>query len=153
MLFHSVHFLVFFPVVTLLYFVLPKKVRIYWLLAASYYFYMCWNPVYSLLMLLSTAITFASGLLIRHAGETLEGAAAVRRKKLWVALSFLLNLAILFFFKYFNFAVESRGGSPRLMFFCPWVSASIPSRRSPTRWTYIGAKSKRRRISSAMRYS
>ena len=107
MLFHSVHFLLFFPIVVLAYFVLPRKVRMYWLLAASYYFYMCWNPVYSLLMLLSTVITYVSGLLIRRANETLEGEACVRQKKLWVGLSFGLNLAILFFFKYFNFAVEN----------------------------------------------
>ena len=44
MVFNSVQFLIFFPLVTLLYFVLPQRVRWVWLLAASYYFYLCWNP-------------------------------------------------------------------------------------------------------------
>lgn len=64
MLFNSIDFMVFFPVVTMIYFVIPKKIRYLWLLAASYYFYMSWNPKYAVLMLLSTVITYASGLLI-----------------------------------------------------------------------------------------
>ena len=44
MLFNSIDFLIFFPIVTLLYFTLPKRVRWVWLLIASYYFYMSWNP-------------------------------------------------------------------------------------------------------------
>lgn len=98
MLFNSIDFLLFFPIVTILYFVLPHRVRWVWLLAASYYFYMCWNAEYALLIATSTVITYASGLLI----EKLP-----RRKKLWVALSFLSNLAILFFFKYFGFFLNN----------------------------------------------
>ncbi len=51
MLFNSISFLIFFPVVILLYFIIPHRFRYIWLLAASYYFYMAWNPVYALLML------------------------------------------------------------------------------------------------------
>lgn len=100
MLFHSIDFLLFFPIVVILYFVIPKKIRMFWLLAASYYFYMCWNPVYSLLMLFSTIITYFSGLCISRATTQ-------KQKKLFVAGSFVLNLAILFFYKYFQFAVDS----------------------------------------------
>lgn len=64
MLFNSVPFLMFFPAVLLVHFVLPRRVRWIWLLVASYYFYMCWNPAYALLMLTSTAVTYLSGLLI-----------------------------------------------------------------------------------------
>ena len=64
MLFNSVNFLIFFPVVVLIYFLMPKKVKYVWLLAASYFFYMCWNAKYALLLLWSTAITYLSGLLI-----------------------------------------------------------------------------------------
>ena len=46
MLFNSAEFLIFFPIAALVYFVLPHRVRYLWLLACSYYFYMCWNPVY-----------------------------------------------------------------------------------------------------------
>ena len=59
MLFNSVPFLMFFPAVLLVHFVLPRRVRWIWLLVASYYFYMCWNPAYALLMLTSTAVTSA----------------------------------------------------------------------------------------------
>ena len=103
MLFNSFDFLLFFPVVSVFYFVLPHRVRYLWLLAASYYFYMCWNPKYALLMLTSTAITYASGLLITRA----DAQGSESRKKLWVALSFISNLAILFFFKYFDFALDN----------------------------------------------
>ena len=64
MLFNSIHFLVFFPIVTLIYFIIPKKIRYIWLLAASYYYYMCWNAKYALLLLFSTAVTYLSGLLM-----------------------------------------------------------------------------------------
>jgi len=98
MLFNSIDFLLFFPFVTILYFLLPHRARWVWLLVSSYYFYMCWNAKYALLIAASTLITYASGLLIQK---------APRHKKLWVALSFLSNLAILFFFKYFGFFLDN----------------------------------------------
>ena len=100
MLFNSLSFLLFFPLVCFAYFLIPARVRYLWLLGASYYFYMCWNARYALLMALSTLITYASGLLIgRCRGNA-------RLCKLWVGLSFGSNLAILFFFKYANFVLE-----------------------------------------------
>ncbi len=108
MLFNSIDFLIFFPIVTLLYFVIPFRWRYLWLLLASYYFYMCWNPKYALLMATSTAITWASGLLIDQSNKyTKNKKQREYEKKLWVALSFILNLSILFFFKYFDFAIEN----------------------------------------------
>lgn len=98
MIFNSAAFLVFFPIVTLLYFVFPHKIRHIWLLIASYYFYMCWNPKYALLIATSTLITYLSGVLIEKYNK---------RRKTWVALSFVSNLSILFFFKYFDFALEN----------------------------------------------
>ena len=50
MLFNSFEFLLFFPVMFLGYFLLPKKVRWVWLLACSAYFYMCWNAKYIILI-------------------------------------------------------------------------------------------------------
>ena len=107
MLFNSFHFLVFFPIVCLLYFLIPYKFRYLFLLIASYYFYMCWNPKYALLMFTSTAITYASGLLIEWVDRLEDKKKGEKRKKLFVALSFGSNLGILFFFKYFDFAIES----------------------------------------------
>ena len=94
MIFNSIDCLIFFPVVTLLYFVLPRRVRWVWLLVASYYFYMSWNPRYAVLIALSTVITWLSGLLIARAGEIADERARTRRKKLWVAASFVSTLAM-----------------------------------------------------------
>lgn len=107
MLFNSLEFMLFFPAVCLGYYVIPHRFRYLFLLACSYFFYMCWNPQYALLMLTSTAITYASGLLIDSAEKIPDEKKRIRRKKWYVALSFLSNLSILFFFKYFNFATES----------------------------------------------
>lgn len=100
MLFNSFEFLIFFPLVVLLYFIIPKKVRYIWLLIASYYFYMSWNAKYAVLIAISTVITWVSGICIS------------KFKELWVkrtvvALSFVSNLGILFFFKYFDFAINN----------------------------------------------
>ena len=62
MQFTSFTFAVFFPVVVLIFYILPKKARQIWLLLASYYFYMGWNPKYALLILTSTVITYLCGL-------------------------------------------------------------------------------------------
>ncbi len=67
MLFNSYSFLVFFPVVVLIHFLLPKKVQYLWLLATSYYFYMNWDARYVLLLLFSTVVTYASGFIMEQA--------------------------------------------------------------------------------------
>lgn len=98
MLFNSFAFLFFFPVVCIIYFALPSlKLRNWFLLAASYYFYMNWEPVYALLLLASTGITYFAAL----------GMVRFRTKKLLLIIGIVLNLLILFFFKYFNFAAEN----------------------------------------------
>lgn len=107
MLFNSLHFLVFFPIVVLVYLLVPRKARCLWLLAASYYFYMGWNPKYAALIAISTVTTFASGLLLERAARAEDEERRRRGKKWCVALSFLINIGILFFFKYFGFALEN----------------------------------------------
>lgn len=62
MLFNSLQFLIFFPIVILICFILPARIRYLWLLAASYYFYACWDARYLLLLLFSTVVTYLSGL-------------------------------------------------------------------------------------------
>lgn len=98
MLFNSIQYLIFFPIVVILYVLLPSKVRPVWLLAASYFFYMNWNAKYALLLLFSTVTTWLCGILMERFRE---------RRKLFLILCIAVNLAILFFFKYFNFAVGS----------------------------------------------
>ena len=103
MSFTSVQFLIFFPIVTILYFTITQKYRWIWLLITSYYFYMSWNPQYAVIMAVSTIITYISGLLIDKANEISDEKQSLQLKKLWVFFSFFINLLILFFFKYFNF--------------------------------------------------
>ncbi len=104
MVFNSVDFLIFFPIVLFVYFLIPRKVRYIWLLITSYYFYMSWNPKYAILIAVSTVITYASGVLM---GRLKTGnQETVKKKKKWiVAISFITNIGILFFFKYFDFAL------------------------------------------------
>ncbi len=104
MLFNSTQFLLFFPFVTLVYFIIPQKVSYLWLLAASYYFYMGWNPHYIVLLLFITTVTYLSGIVIEKVPEGLSEKKTIAYKRIIVAISFLYNLGILFYFKYINFA-------------------------------------------------
>lgn len=66
MQFNSIDFMLFFPIVVFLYFVMPKKLKTGWLLLSSYYFYMSWNAEYAILIGGSTVITYISGLLMSN---------------------------------------------------------------------------------------
>ncbi len=104
MLFNSGAFLVFFPVVLLVYYLTPQQYRKYWLLVTSYYFYMSWNATYVLLILFSTIITYAGGYWLDTINQTAHTAAEqIKRKSLILCTVVGANLAILFFFKYYNF--------------------------------------------------
>lgn len=107
MSFNSIDYLIFFPIVVLLYYVFPKKIRMYWLLAASYYFYMSWDAKYGLLILFSTAITYLCGLGIENVNKRFEGKKQKTFKLIVVFASLIINLGLLFYFKYTNFAVDS----------------------------------------------
>lgn len=110
MQFNSVDFMVFFPIVLAVYFIVPKKQgRKIWLLIASYYFYMSWNPVYALLIAGSTVVTFFSGILMGRS-QGMEEARRMRYKRCILILCLLINLGILFVFKYGNFAIETFSG-------------------------------------------
>ena len=85
--FNSIQYLLFLGLNLLVYYLLPRRARNVQLLLASYFFYMCWNPAYALLMLFSTAVTYGCGLLV--------GNAVWGKRRLWVALSLLLNLGVL----------------------------------------------------------
>ena len=102
MLFNSLQFLIFLPIVLLIYFILPEKIRYIWLLVSSYYFYMCWNAKYAVLILTSTVITYLCGIIMDKLDRQEEGK-KILYKKICLFSGILLNLAILFYFKYFNF--------------------------------------------------
>jgi len=95
--FNSPAFLAFLPVVTAVYWLLPHRGRKYWLLAASYFFYMYANPALVLLLLASTAVDYCCGLGI----ERFRGRGGVMRALLLVSVC--VNLGLLFTFKYFDF--------------------------------------------------
>ena len=69
MLFNSSSFLIFFPIVLVGYYMIPAKYRYLWLLIASYYFYMQWNPAYVLLLFFSTAVTYVGGGILDRIAE------------------------------------------------------------------------------------
>ena len=93
MLFNSFEFLIFFPIVTLVYFVLPGRVRWIWLLVMSYFFYMNWHAEYALLMLACTAVTYIASLLI-------TGTDKPRVRKGVLIAGLVANLGLLGYFKY-----------------------------------------------------
>lgn len=107
MLFNSIDFLIFFPVVLFVYFFIPKKARYIWLLITSYYFYMSWNPTYALLIAFSTVITYLSGIIIARVSSSSDENRKAFKKKAAVAGSFIINLAILVVFKYSGFLLEN----------------------------------------------
>jgi D-alanyl-lipoteichoic acid acyltransferase DltB (MBOAT superfamily) len=100
MLFNTFQFFYFLAILLPLYWAIPHHAQNVLLLAASYYFYACWNPKFLALLVISTAFDFACGL-------ALERIEAPRRRKLFVGLSMALNLGMLGYFKYYNFFAES----------------------------------------------
>ncbi len=107
MLFNSIDFILFFPVVAFLYFVMPRRLKSLWLLGASYYFYMCWNAGYLLLILFSTIVTYGCGCLLERAGRLPDEHRKILYRKCCVAGSLVINLSILFLFKYYSFAAAN----------------------------------------------
>lgn len=94
MLFNSLAYLIFLPIVVGLYWLVPVKARTPLLLIASYVFYMFWKPIYGLLIFALTVVNYAFGLLLARMPE---------HKKLVLTLGIVVNLAMLVFFKYAYF--------------------------------------------------
>lgn len=103
MLFNTLSFGIFLPVVLLLYWVATRR-SLAWqnllLLVSSYYFYACWDVRFLALLVFSTALDYYTGIKIHEA----QGKSA---KKTWLTISLLINLGLLGFFKYYNFFIES----------------------------------------------
>lgn len=97
MLFNSLAFLLFFPIVTLLYFLLPHRFRWLHLLLASCVFYMAFIPIYILILFFTIVIDYIAGIVIENA----EGS----KRKLFLVISLISNIGILAVFKYYNFFV------------------------------------------------
>lgn len=102
--FNSLAFLVFLPVVLILYSLTPKKFRYIVLLAASYFFYMQWNVWLGFLMLAVTAAAYISAILIERTSS-----AALRKTLL--AFTLILCFGVLLVFKYLNFILSGIVGA------------------------------------------
>ena len=94
-------FLIFLPVSVGVYWLLPYRFRKYWLLAASYFFYMYWNPLLILLLLTSTIIDYCCGRGMEARRES------GKNRKILLLVSICMNLGLLFFFKYWDFFGET----------------------------------------------
>lgn len=95
MLFNSIEFLLFFPIVTIIYFLLPHRFRWLHLLIASCIFYMFFIPVYIFILIFTIIIDYIAGIMIENA----QG----RRRKLFLVMSLVANIGVLAIFKYYNF--------------------------------------------------
>ncbi len=100
MTFNSWQFLIFLPVVVLLYWIVPNKFRWILLLIASYIFYLFWNVKLIFLILFTTGISYISAILINKSKND-------KTKKLWLIITLISCLGVLFFFKYFTFIANS----------------------------------------------
>ncbi len=98
MLFNSLQYALFLPVVFALFWLSPQKWRVWILLLASYLFYMSWRPIFILLIIGLTLINYYFGFAINRSQT---------RKKSWLTLAIVVNLATLAYFKYAYFLTES----------------------------------------------
>lgn len=97
MLFNSLQYILFLPLVLAVYWLTPARFRAIVLLAASYIFYGSWNPVYLLLIVGMTVANWLFGFAI---------ASSVATKKAWLAFALIFNIGLLGYFKYTNFFLK-----------------------------------------------
>ena len=103
MVFNSISFAIFLPIVFLLYWFVSnknRKIQNLLLLTSSYFFYACWDWRFLFLLIFSTALDFFTG-------SKMETAKTVASKKFWFWLSISINISFLGVFKYYNFFAES----------------------------------------------
>ena len=100
MIFNSFNFIVFFPLIFILYYAIPAKygkIRNVYLLFVSYLLYLQWKPIYALILGGVTVVTYVSAILVEN----------TRHSKLIMTLGMFLTLLPLLLFKYFNFINDS----------------------------------------------
>ena len=100
MLFNSLHFLIFLPIVVALYYLLPFRFRWILIFVASCYFYMAFVPKYILILFLIILIDYGSAIAIERSQNR-------HSRKLYLIASLSTNILLLCFFKYFNFLNEN----------------------------------------------
>lgn len=100
MIFNSLTFFVFFIIVLALYYIIPTKYRYLVLLGASYAFYAYSNYKYTLLLLIVTIITYISGLFLKRIRDR-------KKQKILIALTTIVLIMILLYFKYLSFILTN----------------------------------------------
>jgi len=111
--FNSLEFLVFLPAVIALYFAIPARHRWVFLLISSYYFYMCWKVSYVVLLVASTLVDYLCARGIERSDRP-------KVRKRFMAASLIVNLGLLFTYKYYDFL----NGSLRAV--ATWLGWSYP---------------------------
>lgn len=107
MLFNSLQFAIFFPIVVAIFFLLAQRWRVHWLLAASCFFYMAFIPAYILILIVTILIDYFAGIYL----EKVDG----KKKKALLWLSIISTCTVLFIFKYFGFFTGSFVGLAGLL--------------------------------------
>ena len=103
MLFNSVDFAIFLPIVFLLYWLVFKKylkAQNLLVLGASYFFYGLWDWRFLFLIIGSTVVDYLVGIAIHDQSDQ-------KKRKLWLWVSVIFNISLLGFFKYYNFFADS----------------------------------------------
>ena len=99
MIFNSLIFVLFFTVVSFVYFFIPHKYRWALLLVASCYFYMYFLPIYIFILGFTIVVDYYAGIFI--------SSSTGKRRKFWLICSLVANIGVLAFFKYYNFLNEN----------------------------------------------
>lgn len=102
MIFSTIRFVIFFSITFLMYYTVKGKYRWLILLSASYFYYISWSFKYAILLLATTSISFVLAKFMDREKNSSS-------KKRYLCLSLMLNLGILFIFKYFNFFNDTIG--------------------------------------------
>jgi D-alanyl-lipoteichoic acid acyltransferase DltB (MBOAT superfamily) len=101
MVFNSIEYLIFLPLVVVLYYLIPHRHRWILLLTASCVFYMWFVPKYILILLVTIIIDYSAGLLMERDADS------PKKKKRWMVISITSTLLVLFIFKYLGFLNDS----------------------------------------------
>jgi D-alanyl-lipoteichoic acid acyltransferase DltB (MBOAT superfamily) len=133
MIFSSLQYLFFLPLVVILYWRTKGSVRMWLLVAASYYFYMSWLPAYGILLLALTVFNWLIGQALFKAVTGPEGKKSASAKLL-LALGLALNIGSLFYYKYTNFLIQTFGSAYN--WFCEALSLVTPAALHIQPWDY-----------------
>ena len=101
MVFNSIEYLIFLPLVVVLFYLIPHRHRWILLLTASCVFYMWFVPKYILILLVTIVIDYSAGLLMERDADR------PKKKKTWFVISIVSTLSVLFVFKYLGFVNDN----------------------------------------------